>query len=61
MKEITATKARRKWGDFMKSVQEGPVLVSKSGKPGAVALSAELYHQLVASSSTNRTVTPAQK
>lgn len=53
MKEITATRVRRNWGDFMRSVQEEPVLVSKSGKPGAVVLSAKLYHQLLASSAAN--------
>jgi prevent-host-death family protein len=58
MKEITATKARRKWGDFMRSVQEEPVLVSKAGNPTAVVLSAELYHQLVGDPADATTAPP---
>lgn len=48
MQTLTATDAKREFGDLLLKVQSEPVSINKNGKPVAVVLSYSEYEQLAA-------------
>ncbi len=46
METLTASDAKREFGEMLMKVQKGPVGINKNGKPVAVVLSASEYEQL---------------
>lgn len=48
MKTVTASDAKRQFGELLMDAQRGPVAISKNGKPAAVLVSAENYEAVEA-------------
>ena len=49
--KFSATEAKNRFGTICALAKQGPVLVAKDGRPDTVILSANLYEQLIKSSS----------
>lgn len=48
MERISATEAKREFGEILLKAQQGPVGIEKNGKPAAVILSADTYNEMAA-------------
>ena len=48
MKRISATEAKREFGEVLLKVQHAPIGIDKNGKPIAVVLSADAYAEITA-------------
>ena len=48
MERISATEAKREFGEILLKAQQGPVGIDKNGKPAAVMLSADAYNEMAA-------------
>ena len=48
MSALSASDAKREFGDVLLKAQKAPVRINKNGKPVAVVISATEYEQLVA-------------
>ena len=46
MREITAKEAKNRFGQLLRSAQQGPVRVTRNGKPVGVMLSVEQFERL---------------
>lgn len=53
MQTLTASDAKREFGDLLLKVQSEPVSINKNGKPVAVVLSYAEYEQLAAHKSAH--------
>jgi prevent-host-death family protein len=47
MRSISATEARKRFGELIQEVQQRPVIVKRSGKPVVIVLSFRGYQRLV--------------
>jgi len=48
MERISATEAKREFGEVLLKAQQSPVGIDKNGKPVAVVLSADAYEEMAA-------------
>ncbi len=48
MERISATDAKREFGEVLLKAQQAPVGIDKNGKPVAVVLSADAYEEMAA-------------
>ncbi len=48
MERISATDAKREFGEVLLKAQQSPVGIDKNGKPVAVVLSADAYEEMAA-------------
>jgi prevent-host-death family protein len=48
MERISATDAKREFGEILLKAQQGPIGIDRNGKPAAVMLSADAYNEMAA-------------